>query len=34
MHVNDSDNGMIIKAHGIGNPVIIRVKAHVEYGLE
>jgi hypothetical protein len=34
MHVNDSDNGMIIKAHSIGTPVIIRVKAHVEYGLE
>jgi hypothetical protein len=29
-----ADKGMSIKAHGIGTPVIIRVKAHVEYGLE
>jgi hypothetical protein len=29
-----SDKGMSIEAHGIGTPVIIHVKAHVEYGLE
>jgi hypothetical protein len=29
-----TDNGMSIEAHGIGTPVIIRVKVHVEYGLE
>jgi hypothetical protein len=29
-----ADKDISIKAHGIGTPVIIRVKAHVEYGLE
>jgi hypothetical protein len=29
-----TDKGMIIKAHGIGIPVIIWVKAHVEYSLD